>query len=622
MTPSRPASRLVSGLCKQQRQQSWSQNIQRRYLSFRSDSPYVVRRQQHFYRSIVLVTAAGSLATIYTWYTGNPLVSRDGYAETALQETLNAINPEKQPLPEGKAERINPEDLVFESARKPKANASKEQTRDQISSQHLQVRKSLENPGVWCWGTNNGKVAAPDAKESLVKAPRWLRFFEGSLLRDLKVTQQFGAAISEDGDLLQWGSAYSAESRQPVPTLKGKNLISVALSKDRILALSANGKVYSMAVSLEEQTLGPKPMESSWLPFMSSRSLISYRQIKPTLSYTERISHIASGDSHAVLLTTSGRVFTFASGNEEFPSRGQLGVPGLTWFSRPKGPYDTPHEVTGLHGFKVTSIAAGDNHSVALDNKGRVFSWGDNFKGQLGIGDTSKDTTYFDAPALVPMTRLYAGTAQKPHVTHIYAGGNTTFFNVDATRVAVPEDEDNLLARRSVGRITADTWACGHGIWGQLGNGRWTHVQSLPTKIAPLSGLFEYDESARRAIPIRVRALSVGGNHVAATLDNVTYTSASDSTGANDTNWGADVLFFGNNEFYQLGTGRRNNVTTPTYIQPLDRVAEVREGKRPKEETHRFHATPMSTVVVGGRARSFEQRVVCGRGVTAVYSGI
>lgn len=528
----------------------------------------------------------------------------------------------KKEIPEGQPEKINAEDLVFEEAPKLPADASKDETRDQISSQHLQVRKSLENPGVWCWGSNSGKVASPDTKENLVKAPKWLRCFDGKLLRDLKLSSKFGAAISEDGDLIQWGTAYAPENRQPVATLKGKNLISLAISTDRIIALSASGKVYSLSVSLEEQTLGPKPVESSWIPFMSSRSDISYRQIKPPLGYTERVSSIASGDSHALLLTTSGRVFSFASGNEEFPSRGQLGVPGLTWFSRPKGAYDMPHEVIGLHGFKVSAIACGDNHSAALDTKGRVFSWGDNLKGQLGIGDTSKDSVYLDAPALIPLTRLYAGTYQKPHVTHIYAGGNTTFLTVDATRVAVPEDEDKPVMLRGIGRITADTWACGHGIWGQLGNGRWTHVQALPTKIVPLSGLFEYDEVARRAIPIRLRALSVGTNHVAATLDNVTYTSASDATGANDTNWGADVLFFGNNEHYQLGTGRRNNVTTPTYIQPLDRVAEVREGKRAKEDAHRFHATPMSSTVVGGRVRSFEQRVVCGKGVTAVYSGI
>ena len=520
---------------------------------------------------------------------------------------------------------IDPKDLVFEETRKPASEASKEEVRDQISSQHLQVRKSWENPGVWIWGDNNGKVAAPGAKESTVRNPRWMKIFDGRLLRDLKLTRTFGAAIDERGDLLQWGTDYNSDVVNPVHTLKDKNLVSLALSKDRVLALAKTGEVFSLSMSAEEQTLGPKPLETSWwMPLWSSRSPISYRAVAPPeLGYTERVVSLSSGLEHALLLTNSGRVFSFASGSEDYPTRGQLGIPGLTWFSRPKGRYDAPQEVSALHGFHIKQIAAGDYHSVALDNKGRVHAWGDNQKGQLGVGDTSKDSSYYDTPALIPLTKLYAGTAHKPSVSHIYAGGNTTFLSVDATRIARPDDEENkAVAMRLVGRVTSDVWACGHGIWGQLGNGRWTHVQALPTKIIPLSGLFEYDEARRRAVPIKLRDLSVGANHAAATLDNITYTAATAVSSENDTNWGADVLFFGNNEFYQLGTGRRNNVTSPTYIQPLDRIAELQEGKRPKEEIHRFHATPRSTVKVGNRWVSFEQRVECGRGVTAVYSGV
>ena len=582
-------------------------------------SPYAIRRQTHLYRSVAFVAIAGSVTTVYTWYSGPPSPFKDAYAEGPPSVVPDTAGDKS----DAKPMTIDPKDLVFEEARRPTQASTKEEIRDQISSQHLQVKKSWENPGVWIWGDNNGKVAAPDGKEGIVRNPRWLKLFDGQLLRDLKLTRAFGAAIDERGDLLQWGADYNPEAFNPIKTLQGKNLVSLASSRDRIFALSKSGQLYSLSVSADEQTLGPKPSETSWLtPFYSTRSPISYRTITPPeLGYTERITSISSGLEHALLLTSSGRVFSFAAGNEEYPSRGQLGVPGLTWFTRPTGRYDMPHEITALHGFKVHQIATGDYHSVALDKHGRVFAWGDNQKGQLGIGDTSKDSGFYDAPALLPITKLYAGTAHKPNVTHVFAGGNTTFLSVDATRIATAADEDDRAARRMIGRTTSDVWAAGHGIWGQLGTGRWTHVQSMPAKITPLSGLFEYDEHARRAVPIKLRDLSVGANHAAATLENITYTSASNTSSANDTNWGADVLFFGNNEFYQLGTGRRNNVTSPTYIQPLDRAAEAAERRRPKGEIHRFHVTPWSTVRVGDRWVSFEQRVVCGRGVSAVYSG-
>jgi len=514
------------------------------------------------------------------------------------------------------------EDIIFEKSRKRKGT-TKDEARDQISSQHLQVKKSWERPGVYCWGNNEGKVASPDATTSLIRTPRWLPYFDGVLLRDMQLTKDFGAAITEKGDLMQWGSAYSKDEKSPVTTLKGKNLVSVQLSKDRVLALAQDGKVYSLSVSQEEQTTGPKPVESTWYGLSSTKSPISYRLLNPSdFTWGEKVTSISGGLDHLLMCTSKGRVFSAAAGSEEFPIKGQLGVPGLTWFTKPPGAYDQPHEVLGLKGFHIHQVAAGDHHSLALDTSGRVFAWGDNGRGQLGIGDTSKDNPYFDAPSLIPMTKLYAGTNQSPSVTSVSAGGNTTFLTVDAARTAAPNAENAAAANRGRGAITADTWACGHGIWGQLGNGRWTHVQSLPTKIAPLSGLFEYDERARRAVPIRMRHISVGANHVAATMDNVTYTSAAADTSDHDTNWGADVLFFGNNEFFQLGTGKRNNVVTPTYIQPLDRVAEVAEGKRAKQELHRFHATPLSDVKVKGRWVKFEQKVVCGRGVTAVYSAV
>ncbi|KAK5161585.1 hypothetical protein LTR04_004126 [Oleoguttula sp. CCFEE 6159] len=94
-------------------------------------------------------------------------------------------------------------------------------------------------------------------------------------------------------------------------------------------------------------------------------------------------------------------------------------------------------------------------------------------------------------------------------------------------------------------------------------------------------------------------------------MKNVTYTHASDRGSENDTNWGADILFFGNNEFYQLATGKRNNVSNPTYIQPLDAVAERKI--RGKGE-HRFQITPRSDITVGGRRVSVEQRVECALG--------
>jgi alpha-tubulin suppressor-like RCC1 family protein len=505
---------------------------------------------------------------------------------------------------------------IFETPRR-KA-ISKEDNRDLISSQHLQVKKSWENPGVYAWGSNSGRVAAPDSDEKFVKTPQRIPFFDGVLLRDIKLDRNFGAAIDQKGDLLQWGVGYSPDCRAPVHTLKGKNLRSLTTSRDRILALSDNGTVYSISISQDDQQSGPKPSESSsWLPFYSWSSPVSYRTLTPQdLPWGEKVTTISGGREHILILTSKGRLFSAAAGSQDFPRHGQLGIPGLTWQTRPSGSYDQPHEVRTLTGFQIKKIAAGDYHSLASDKDGRVFAFGDNSLGQLGL-DYSSESSIVDVPSLLPIQQLYSRTSQVPKVTSVAAGGSNSYFTIDATRVASQSDDDASLRR--LGNVTADTWACGQGIWGNLANGRWTHVQSTPVKIPSLSGLFEYDERARKTIPIRLARFSVGQTHASAVMDNVTYLSADHRSGENDTNWGADILFFGNNEFYQLGTGKRNNVSNPVYLAPLDSVAE-KEFRG--NEQHRFQITPLKRVKVNGKYVDLEQRVECGRAITAIYSGV
>lgn len=178
------------------------------------------------------------------------------------------------------------------------------------------------------------------------------------------------------------------------------------------------------------------------------------------------------------MLTSSGRVFTAACASYMFPEKGQLGVPEMSWETKPK-PYDRALEVKDLSQFRITQIAAGNYHNVAADKNGNVFTWGDNSKGQLGVEFTNE----FEAvPVKVPAKSFYADdTVAK--LQKIYAGGSNSYFTMEAS---IPNTDYRKPATKSY-----DLFVCGHGLHGTLGTGTWVHAQYLPQKVRAISGLTE-----------------------------------------------------------------------------------------------------------------------------------
>ncbi|KAL4979204.1 hypothetical protein BDW66DRAFT_157422 [Aspergillus desertorum] len=467
---------------------------------------------------------------------------------------------------------------------------------EDLSVEYVQKKTSLGSPGLYIWGNNKYRVVDPESKESVIKTPRRLSYFDSHVLRDLKLGEKSGAAIIENGDLVQWGKGYSETEFKPTKTLTGKNLISLSISHDRIVALSSDGKVYSLPVSKHDQLSAKRTEEKSWVPFSSGTSNISYRLIQPSLKLGEKIIAISGGLEHVLLLTSSGRVFSAVASTENFPSFGQLGVPGLTWATRPPGPVDAPHEVKTPNGAKVTQIATGDYHSLLLTSDGDVLAFGDNSFGQLGMG-FDPTSPFLDTPTPVLIKSLYRNGSRLPRPTGIAAGGANSFFTVDVRQAGPTQD------LKAAGKVTSDIWTCGRGIWGALGNGKWTHLQDHPTRLKALSGLVEYDEATQGLLPIRLNDISVGTTHVAAVLDNQTHFSRSTSSlgGADDA--GLDVVWWGGNEHFQLGTGKRSNLSKPAHINVSPETVSLNE-----KEPGRLQIMPTYRGTVGGRSVDMRQR--------------
>ena len=103
---------------------------------------------------------------------------------------------------------------------------------------------------------------------------------------------------------------------------------------------------------------------------------------------------ISCGSYHTLVLTLNGEVYAWG-GNY----LGQIGN-GLQDLN---GRALKPFKVDAFHGEKIKSISCGSSHSMALTENGRVFSWGSNFFGKLGIENEEKVTDNYNVPKIIKL---------------------------------------------------------------------------------------------------------------------------------------------------------------------------------------------------------------------------
>ena len=94
---------------------------------------------------------------------------------------------------------------------------------------------------------------------------------------------------------------------------------------------------------------------------------------------------------------------------------GQLGV-GQTDHALEMS--ETPLVITALGGLPLRALDCGSEHSLALTTSGSVYAWGNNTKGQCGVG-ASESLSLVTTPSLVP----HLG----PHINAIAAGSHVSF---------------------------------------------------------------------------------------------------------------------------------------------------------------------------------------------------
>ena len=105
----------------------------------------------------------------------------------------------------------------------------------------------------------------------------------------------------------------------------------------------------------------------------------------------------AAGEDDAMALCADGTLAAWG-----YNASGQLGIGSLANIGAPTA----VQQASGiLVGKTITSIGAGDAHSLAVCSDGTMATWGRNVESQLGTGNTAQSTS----PVAVLTTTLAAG---------------------------------------------------------------------------------------------------------------------------------------------------------------------------------------------------------------------
>lgn len=195
---------------------------------------------------------------------------------------------------------------------------------------------------------------------------------------------------------------------------------------------------------------------------------------KFNLKNKEVISDVSLGSVHSVLLTSSGRVFTWGINDN-----GQLGNGTLV---QSVVPFEINDRFNLSSDENIISITSGSNHSIVLTSKGRLFSWGWNRYGQLGNNTTNNKAAPSEFTAEID-------------------------FQVNETIKTIYSTKDHSVIETSNNRI----FSWGRNTYGQIGNGATSNIFA-PVEITDQFDFTEGEKITIFAISNHTLVLTSKGN--------------------------------------------------------------------------------------------------------------
>nr|Q9R0X5.2 RecName: Full=X-linked retinitis pigmentosa GTPase regulator; Short=mRpgr; Flags: Precursor [Mus musculus] len=238
---------------------------------------------------------------------------------------------------------------------------------------------------------------------------------------------------------------------------------------------------------------------------------------------------LSCGDEHTAIVTGNNKLYMFGSNNW-----GQLGLGS-------KAAIIKPTCIKALKPEKVKLAACGRNHTLVSTDTGGVYAAGGNNEGQLGLGDTDDRDTFHQIVFFTPadtIKQLSAGANTSAALTE---DGKLFMWGDNSEGQIGLEDKSNVCIPHEVTVGKPISWiSCGyyHSAFVTMDGELYTFGEPENGKLGLPNELLMNHRSPQRVlgIPERVIQVACGGGHTVVLTEKVVYA-------------------FGLGQFGQLGLG-------------------------------------------------------------------
>ena len=235
---------------------------------------------------------------------------------------------------------------------------------------------------LYMWGRNNKTQLArhnDDATNVSAWVPNLVKIpgYTHEILH-IACGVNYSAAVTSNFDVFTWGSGVfgnlghgdTKDRSKPelVRRLIGASIVTLAAGSKHMLALSHSGEVWSWGHG-DNGRLG---LASGDVDHEGHGGLIGHLEPSMITSFRAPVIAVATGEAHSVAITVFGELFTWGAG-----SYGRLGH----GFDHDEL---SPKRVENLPA-KLSSVACGVLHTVAMTDSGALWVFGGGQYGQLGL---------------------------------------------------------------------------------------------------------------------------------------------------------------------------------------------------------------------------------------------